>query len=406
MELNALVCTDNYNTEDTLFLITKNTVGEECLYEIPGFLGEPSIVNVAKALGDIVEKVSSGLEDDSITESFLACIKATAIDKACLQLEPFLPGDYGPQVLSAIRRRVLLSQGIDLERYPALEIEGVASPLLSLSENVREFVTRGESWKGEGHVFPVVRTKDGYFAPSYHSQNGANATENETFFVTTEEGVILGLSIDDAIDLGGSIDLVSGETSKQKLNSLIGFFLEAAKGLGLKLTDEALTRFSAGIKENKKELLSLYQAFLEGQVWDESDRVGAPWQYSALGPYTSDGGIEEAKRTRVKAFRSLVAIGCRKPPRQHLITVRPSTRPTRQRSPRSARRSASVSVRGGDSGDDDSGESDPPAPPLSRYGCPYLSVTCNPQPITIVSVDLISRVPMADGHFAWTFGGV
>ncbi len=57
---------------------------------------------------------------------------------------------------------------------------------------------------------------------------------------------------------------------------------------------------------------------------------------------------------------------------------------SRRRAPRSHHRVA-VSVRGGDSGDDDSGESDPPAPPLSRYGCPYLSVTCNPQPITIVS---------------------
>lgn len=59
-----------------------------------------------------------------------------------------------------------------------------------------------------------------------------------------------------------------------------------------------------------------------------------------------------------------------RPPRQQIITVRPPHRPTRQRAPRSHHRVA-VSTRGGDSGDDESGESDPPAPPLSWRSCPY-----------------------------------
>ena len=96
--------------------------------------------------------------------------------------------------------------------------------------------------------------------------------------------------------------------------------------------------------------------------------------------------------------------------RVQILTVRPSRGASRQRAPRSHR--VAVSVRGGDSGDDDSGESDPPAPPY---------VNCNPTPLLplwkqipafsgggfqLFPVDLISRVPMADGHFAWTFGGV
>jgi hypothetical protein len=51
-------------------------------------------------------------------------------------------------------------------------------------------------------------------------------------------------------------------------------------------------------------------------------------------------------------------------------TPRPEKSTSRQRAPRSHHRVA-VSVRGGDSGDDESGESDPPAPPLSWRSCPY-----------------------------------
>jgi hypothetical protein len=55
----------------------------------------------------------------------------------------------------------------------------------------------------------------------------------------------------------------------------------------------------------------------------------------------------------------------------HVPTTPRSEKSTsRQRAPRSHHRVA-VSVRGGDSGDDESGESDPPAPPLSWRSCPY-----------------------------------
>lgn len=132
--------------------------------------------------------------------------------------------------------------------------------------------------------------------------------------------------------------------------------------------------------------------------WD--DIVDAPYEDTVMALHALIAPLLEAER-RLAATVSRVTS---RTSRVQILTVRPSRGVSRQRAPRSHR--VAVSVRGGDSGDDDSGESDPPAPPLSRYGCPYLSVTCNPQPITIVSVDLISRVPMADGHFAWTFGGV
>lgn len=53
-----------------------------------------------------------------------------------------------------------------------------------------------------------------------------------------------------------------------------------------------------------------------------------------------------------------------------VVPGRRSQQSSHYRAPRSHHR-ADVSVRGGDSGDDESGESDPPAPPLSWWSCPY-----------------------------------
>lgn len=361
-----MVDAQDYSTgiECPLFYkIYKNGSEGTCEFcdEAKKFLEFPEVKNFTDYL---VAIVTSALEPLAVESPFedvsFVCLKAKVIDEIFNELEGSDPKD---EYLWVIRDKVLSLMKICLKKYPALETKGNAAVILSFPEEAREFAASGKSYKNEGHVYPSIVSLDGFYNTySWDSHQADELTNNDCFFVTTKEGLALAPSRDDLLELAKGMDLESGQLSKQSLEKLIRHFKEAANDLNLTLSDETLSYFKFRIENNEEELLSYYVGWWECHIMHEREKIGAPWQLPGLGPYPNHMRKNDAKKTRSKAIKMLIAMGALKPPRQHIIPARSSRGASRQRAPHIGQLRSVVSVRGGDSGDDD-GDPDQPEPP-------------------------------------------
>jgi len=239
------------------------------------------------------------------------------------------------------------------------------TPSPSSGETCTEVYVRHE--KGDFAIFSIVRppTDKGATKPSN------TFIEEYPVYVETTTGVLI-FPIVGLEDLCfARFDPVEKRLSRSGVRELQNVFVSVADSMGLSIPKTELSRLENTFTE-PWFICKIGNVFFEDEVYSVAAEViesgyGAHLLDRVIG---KDGYLYPLEKLSQIIFSHGVRTGARKPPRQQIITVRSSHRPTRQRAPRSHHRVA-VSTRGGDSGDDESGESDPPAPPLSWRSCPY-----------------------------------
>lgn len=318
--------------------------------------------NIYRALEETVRKSLKNLFNGSSVDKYITTFDY--LNGLCFSssLSPFL----GHFVRNELERLVLMAETINeccQKKLPT-----------SLFRMVIESTKKGRGW----HENCLTRIE----TPCIEHDAGPCIAS-----VKSKEGVAVGFA-HNGVRILECFNLERGEFSPWASPYVKKHLWRTAREMGLTLEEGWELSVDEQLRSVSPELVDRYSILVDMQaddVW--ASHRGRGGSVPTLGEILGrtffgdlDSGlsaesppeqvIEALKGIRRKARPYFLTYGARKPPRQQIITVRPSHRPTRQRAPRSHHRSA-VSTRGGDSGDDESGESDPPAPPLSWRSCPY-----------------------------------